>query len=216
MSTIPYDSPEETWDGYDDEDAVRIPPRRRRQFLNWGSALLFAALVGGACFYAGVRVEKGQLSSSSSPLSSLASARGGASALGARGRLGAGAASLFSRGGGGRTGSFFPGGLGGAGGTFGTVSSVNGKTVYVTEAGGDVVKVTLSSATSITKSENASKSAIQPGDSVTVQGVKGQSGAIAATSVSDSGNRSGGAGTSASSSSSSSSSAVSSLFSGGG
>lgn len=218
MSTIPYDTPEETWEGYDDEEPLGLPRRRRRQFLTRTSALLFAAIVGGACFYAGVRVEKGQVSASASPLSALASAAraaGGATgAGGAAGRSGR-AASLFG-GSGGRSG-FFSGAFGGGAGTFGTVSSVNGNKVYVTEEpSGNVVMVTLSSATTITKSKSAAKSAIRPGDSVTVEGVKGSNGSVAATSVSDSGTRSGGTGTSSSSSTSGSGSAVGSLFGGGG
>jgi hypothetical protein len=213
MSTIPYDGPEETWDSHQDEDSVGLPRRRRRQWLTRASALLFAAVVGAACFYAGVRVEKGQLSSSStSPLSALTSGTGstaaGASRAGAAGR--SGIASLF---GGGARASLF-GGAGGA--TFGTVSSIQGKNVYVTETStGDVVKVTLSSATTITKSVGVGKSAIRPGDTVTVVGAKNAKGGISATSVSDSGSRSGAQGASSSSSSSSSSSALSSLFGGG-
>ncbi len=191
-----------------------MPRRPRRQFLTRTSALLFALIVGGACFYAGVRVEKGQLSSSSaSPVSAFAAAasRGGATgARGTAGRLG-GASSLLTRGGAGGLSGFLAGRFGG--GTFGTVSSVNGRTLVVTETGtGNAVKVKLSSATAVTKSENVGASSIRPGDSVTVQGVKAKNGTLAATSVSDSGNRSAGTGTS----SSSSGSAVSSLFSGGG
>src|SRR5207237_5013064 len=50
------------------------------------------------------------------------------------------------------------GGGGGGGVSFGTVSSVNGNTIYLTEGSGNTVKVTLSSATKITKSQNTSKS----------------------------------------------------------
>jgi hypothetical protein len=215
MSTIPYEAPDETWENYETEEPLGLPRRRRRQLLTPISALLLAVIVGAACFYAGVRVEKGQMSSSpTNPLSALASAasRGGATGAGARsGRLG-GAASLLSRGG---AGSFLSGAFGG--GTFGTVASVNGRNVFVTETGtGNTVRVKLSSATTITKSENVGKSSIRPGDSVIVSGVKAKNGTVAATSVSDSGNRSAGTGASSSSSSSSSGSAVSSLFSSGG
>ena len=44
---------------------VALPGRPRRQLFTRATALLFAAVVGAACFYAGVRVEKGQVSSTS-------------------------------------------------------------------------------------------------------------------------------------------------------
>ncbi len=212
MSAIPYDTPEEGWDGYEDDETLALPARRRRQFLTRGSAALFAVIVGAACFYAGVRVEKGQLPSSTSSAGGLsaltAAARGGATGAGATGRSGA-AASFF--GGTGRSALAAAFGSG----TFGTVSSVDGKNIYVTETStGNVVKVTLSSATNVSKSVGVSKSAIRPGDSVTIEGAKGSDGTISATSVSDSGNRSSTT-SSSSSSPSSSGSAVSSLFGGG-
>ena len=43
-----------------------FPGRPRRRFLNWGTAVLLALAVGGIGFYVGVRVEKGQVSDSSS------------------------------------------------------------------------------------------------------------------------------------------------------
>jgi hypothetical protein len=229
MTAIPYDSPEEGWDGYDDDGTTELPGRRRRQFWTRGSAALIALLVGAIGFYVGVRVEKGQVSSSgstSNPLAALAAARGGAAsgasgasrtgaASGASGASRSGAAGGF----GGRGG--FAAALGGGNGTFGTVSSISGNTLYVTQtATGNVVKVELSGAAKITKSVGVGKSAIHPGDTLIVQGVKGSNGTITATTVSDSGasaSSTSGSGSSATSGSGSSgSSAVSSLFGSGG
>jgi Domain of unknown function (DUF5666) len=217
MSALPYESQEEGWDSYREDEELQLPGRPRRRFLNWGSAVLLALAVGGIGFYVGVRVEKGQVSNSSASgagaLAGLAAAaRGGAGGATTSGRTGAGAA--------GRS-AFLSGALGGGNSSFGTVSSVNGKTIYVTQVGtGNVVKVTLSSATKITKNVGVGKSAIRPGDTVVVSGVKESGGKIAATSVSDSGASatalSAGSGSSSSGSSGSSSSAVSSLFGGGG
>jgi hypothetical protein len=130
------------------------------------------------CFYAGVRVEKGQLSNSSSATASgsarafSATARGGASTPGRGGALTAGGNA-----------------------TFGTVSSLNGNNLYISDASGNTVKVTVTSSTALTKSQTVGKSAIRPGDTVVVQGVRNASGALVAASVSDSGTRgSGGAG----------------------
>jgi hypothetical protein len=214
MSTISYEPQEESWDGYEDEQRLAFSSRPRRRFFNPASALLLALVLGAAGFYAGVRVEKGQLSSSSA--ASGAPTAGGGALAGLASRLGGSASA-----GGGRSG--FPAGAGfvaapgGGNSSFGTVSSVDGKTIYVTEtASGDVVKVTLSSATKITKSVGVAKSAIRPGDSVVIQGVKGSGGTIEAASLSDSGARSSGSSGSSGSSSGGAGSAVNQLFGGGG
>jgi hypothetical protein len=188
MSAIPYENERKEWDGVEEEQTLAFPTRPRRQFVTRGSMALLAVVTCAAGFYAGIRVEKGQLSNSSST-SSLG---------GTAGRL---AAAFASRLGGasGRSGGGSPGTLsssfGAGNSSFGTVSSVSGNAIYVTEtASGNVIKVTLSSATKITKNVGVGKSAIRPGDTVVVQGVKGTGGAISATSLSDSGARSAGGG----------------------
>jgi hypothetical protein len=221
MSALPYESQEEGWDGYRGDEELGLPGRPRRRFLNRGSAALLALAVGAIGFYVGVRVEKGQLNSSSSSAGSLA----GAAAAARSGAAGAGTgAARFAGafgGRGGAAGALASGAFGGGNSSFGTVSSVDGKTIYVTQAGtGNVVKVTLSSATKVTKNVGVGKSAIRPGDTVVVSGLKGSGGKIAATSVSDTGASATGSGTGSGSSSGgssgSASSAVSSLFGGGG
>jgi hypothetical protein len=102
----------------------------------------------------------------------------------------------------------------------GTVSSVKGKTIYVTDTSGNTIKVNLSPATKISKAESVSRHAIRPGDTVIVSGVSGSGGATNAATITDSGNRSSGSSSSGSSGSGSggsgSGSAVGSLFSSGG
>ena len=69
MNAIPYDRPEEEWDSYQEGTGSRtfaLPGRPRRQWFNRKSAALFAVVLGAVGFYAGVRVEKNQLSNSSS------------------------------------------------------------------------------------------------------------------------------------------------------
>ena len=67
----------------------------------------------------------------------------------------------------------FPGAaLGGGNASIGTVSSVDGNTIYITDTSGNTVKVTLSSATKITKSLGVSKHSLHPGDSVVIRGLK--------------------------------------------
>ena len=152
---------------------LRAARPRRRQFFNRKSAALAAAITCAAGFYAGISVEKGQLASTASAAASPRTATGGPAAAGA----------------GGFAGRFGAGGAAGAGGnaSIGTVSSVHGKTIYLTDTTGNTVKVTLSSATKITKSQSVSKASVRPGDAVVIQGLKGSNGKITATSVSDSG-----------------------------
>jgi uncharacterized protein DUF5666 len=179
MSAIPYGTQEQDWDNPEMEASGR-PGRPRRRFFNRRSAALAALLTCAAGFYAGIRVEKSQLSSTAS--TATASATGtavrGSTAVGSApggfaGRVGGGAGSA------------------GAGGnaSLGTVASVNGNTLYLTDTTGNTVKVTLSSSTKLTKSQSTSRSALHPGDSVVIQGVKNSNGTVVATSVSDSGAR---------------------------
>ncbi len=206
MNAIPYDSPKEDWDGYPDDDVNEpLPGRPRRQYFNRRSAALVALIVGAIGFYAGVRVEKSQLSSSStSARSSALSANARTAAAGVGSRTGAAA---LSGAGGFRTGAAAGFGAGGNA-SFGTVSSISGNALYVTETSGNTLKVKLSRATKITKSVTVGKSAVRPGDTVVIRGLN-SSGAMSATSVSDSGASSA---SSSSGGSGGSGSAVNSLF----
>lgn len=69
-------------------------------------------------------------------------------------------------------------------GTTGTVTDIVGNTLYVTNATGALVKVTLSSAATVTRDASSSLSGLKPGDTVTVQGTKVTNGAMTASSVS--------------------------------
>ena len=235
MNAIPYDRPEEDWDSYEDEQGVALPGRPRRKLLTWWSAGLFALILCAVGFYAGVRIEKNQLASSSSAtgLSAFTGAGTGSGARagagsGAAGRAGAGSGASAGSGAGARAGAggggagfrgLF-GGAGGAGGnaTLGTVSNMSGDSLYVTETSGNTVKVTLSSATKVTKNVAVGKDAVRPGDLVVVAGAKGSDGTVSATTVNDTGASPAAAASGASGNSSSGtsgSSAVNSLFGGG-
>ncbi|HUA43585.1 MAG TPA: hypothetical protein VMA77_00045 [Solirubrobacteraceae bacterium] len=237
MKAMPYDAPgpggpapdapapdasEEEWGDYDEEAGqdYELPRRPRRQWFNRWTAGGLALLLGAIGFYVGVRVEKNQLSNStttsafSSALAGAASRTGGTSGTSAASRTGgAGGAGAFR--------SLFAGGgftgAGGAGATAGTVSSVNGDSLYITESSGNMVKVTVSSATKVTKSQTVGKDAVRPGDTVVVTGAKSSDGSVSAATVSDTGvSAAAAAGSGSSSSGSSASGAVSSLFGGGG
>lgn len=204
---------------YDDDDGFdeALPVRPRARYLTPLTALLMALILGGVGFYVGIRVEKSQTASTGGVGSAFARAFSGTgsrtSGSGSTSRTGGfpGSGSFASR-----LGAAF-GGVGA--GTVGSVSSVDGKTIYVREAGGNTVKVRLSSATSISKSEPVSRKKLYPGDEVVVSGSTSSNGTVNATSVTDSGAGSGGStGSStgaASSGSSSTSSAIGSLFGGG-
>lgn len=193
MNAIPYETPEQEWDGYEGEDdgTLAFTGRRRRRFWGAGSAALIALLVGAIGFYAGVRVEKGQVGAGGSP-SGSALTGGGLAGAGTR----AGAAGGGAGGGGAGLRALVAGGAGGAAGnsSFGTVSTIAGKTIYITDFSGNTIAVKLSSVTKVTKSVGVSRSALRPGDTVIVQGLKGSGGTIQATSVSDSGARGAGLG----------------------
>jgi hypothetical protein len=202
MSAVPYDSHEQDWDPAEPETSMS-PGRPRRRFFNRRTATLAALITCGAGFYAGIEVEKGQLSSTASAATTSAApgaATGAATGTAPAGRIGAaggpGAAGGFAgrfSGSGSGSGSGAAG-AGAANGSFGTISSVNGKTIYLTDPTGNTVKVTLSSSTKLTKNLGVSTSSLHPGDSVAIQGVKNSNGTLVATSVSDSGTRATGGG----------------------
>jgi hypothetical protein len=104
-----------------------------------------------------------------------------ASALtGRRGATGA----TGGAGGAGATGASGFGGFGGgAGRTVGTVTDVEGSTVYVTNAAGTIVKVNLAPTTKITKSDAGTAADIALGSSVVVTGTAGSDGSTTASAI---------------------------------
>jgi len=68
--------------------------------------------------------------------------------------------------------------------TSGTVTDIIGSALYVTNASGSLVKVTLSSSAKVTRNESSSLNGLKPGDTVTVQGTKVTNGSMTASSVS--------------------------------
>jgi hypothetical protein len=183
-----------------------LPPRPRRKLLTPVSAILLLVLVAAGGFIGGVEVQKGQGSSSGGSLASSFASRFGAAAGGATSTAGSTSAGSASR----LRGLFGGGGAAGGGATIGTVSSIDGGTLYVSELTGNTVAVVTTPESKITKSESVGAKAIHPGDSVVIEGLAGSKGKITASSVTDSGSSS--TATSGSSTSSSSSSGVSSLF----
>jgi hypothetical protein len=206
MSAISYERGEEESETQE-HDGVTGSARPRRRIFGRSGAVLLALVLGVVGFYAGIRVEKGQLSGSTSPSLSLPSSSSTSGAAGSSSRTT------------GTSRSGFPGagGFGGGNTSIGTVSSVKGKTIYMTDTSGNTLKVALSSVTKITKSLHVARKAVRPGDSVVIQGAKSNNGTLRATSVADSGaSTTATASTSSSNSSNASGPGVSSLFSAGG
>jgi hypothetical protein len=156
-------------DGVWIEEPQELPRRPRRRLLTPTSGALLAMLLTAGGFVAGVLVEKGQTSPTSST-----------------GGVGAGAAARFGRLRGSATGSGASGSFAGAGGngaTIGQVAFTQGATLYVTDTQGNTVKVTTSPGSTVTKSVKASAKSIHPGETVIVTGTTGAGGAISAESI---------------------------------
>ena len=168
MTTTTDNDLEGTWD---DSPAAAPLPRRRRRWLTPASAALLAIALGFAGFYAGVREEKAQGAGTASTPSASRTSSARTSSAGA----GTGAASASAS---------------ASGITAGTVTRVDGSTVYVREASGATVQVKLLASTAIKKTQDVSSHTVRPGDTVVVQGTQGSGGTIKSGSISDSGNNS--------------------------
>ncbi len=162
--------------GWDDES---LPSRPRRTLMTPARGVLLALLLGVAGFLAGVEVEKGQMTSSAP------STRGGRAA----GNGGA-AAFLAAQG----------------GATIGSVSTVQGPSLFVTDLNGNTIKILTNAGSQVSETVAATVHAIHPGDTVVVSGAKTPDGSVTATQIRLS-QAGGGAG---------SSGGLSSLFGGGG
>lgn len=167
----------------DDDTWEELPHRPRRRLLTPLPLALMAVLLVACGFIGGVLVEKGQNSSSGSTggasafASRLAALRGGSTTGTGTGTTGTGATGATGTGG-------APSFLGGGGRTVGEVSYLSGGTLYVTNSEGNTVKVTTSSATSVTKTVKASVKSIHPGETVTVTGTSGSKGSVSAEDIS--------------------------------
>jgi hypothetical protein len=168
MSTIDTSLPV-PGDEPDDDIAAELEALalRRRRKLPRVTLALAVALVGAGAFIGGAEAQK-HLGSTPA-----ASSSGTGAALASRFR-GANATT-------GRQGTFA---AGGGGGTFGTVTAIKGSTLYITDASGNVVKVSTSAASQVTKTTAGTVKDIKPGDTVVVRGSQGKNGTIAADSIS--------------------------------
>jgi hypothetical protein len=149
--------------------AVR-PPRRK---LPLPTMLLASAMLIGAGVAGGVEIQKHLGTSSTSGLGALASAlRGGSLPSRTSSGIPGGASGLF-------------GGSGSGSTTVGTVTLVDGSTIYVTTSSGGIVKVKMTPSTTVQVTQSGSVSDLKPGSTVVITG-SGSGGTMTAKSVSQS------------------------------
>ena len=153
------------FEGEPDEWPTQGPAKGLR--LPWPVAGLLVLLLAFGGIWAGAYMQRSSSSSSSSssPFGGSFSLPGGAAS--GRGTGGAGG---------------FPGAS--SSGTAGTVTDIIGSTLYVTTASGNLVAVTVGTNTTVNRNAKSSLAALQPGDTVTVQGTKAKDGTVTASSVS--------------------------------
>ncbi|MGX4731564.1 hypothetical protein [Kitasatospora griseola] len=159
---------------------LAAPPRRK---LPWPTLVLSGGLIAVLSFAGGVWYQKGDNSGGNG----VARASGGQYP---GGQQNGGRRSGGQGGYGGGQGGQLPGGgqfPGGGGFTRGTVKSVDGSTVYLTDANGNTVKVTTGDSTKVTTTKEGKVGDLQPGQSVTVLGSKGADGSYSATQLTEGG-----------------------------
>lgn len=169
VSTLDADGPSSDLDSLfaDEQDDWPTQGPAKGVRMPWLAALLLVLLVASVGIWGGAYMQRHSSSTASTssafPFAALAGARsGGAGGAGGASGLSAALANITS----------------------GTVTDIIGNTLYVTTASGNLVAVQISSNTTVDRNAKSSLSAIQPGDTVTVQGTKSSSGSVSAASVS--------------------------------
>ena len=156
-------------DDSDDEWFTQTPHRGINLRLPTAALLALAVLAGG--FWGGALAEKHHESGSaiSATTAALLNKKAGRGAT-----TGANAGT-----------SPLNGGVGAAAGpvTTGLLTGVEGRTLYLTDASGNLVKVDVGSSASITRSVSSSLAGLQTGDTVVVRGTTGANGVVTARSI---------------------------------
>jgi hypothetical protein len=144
-----------------------LPRRPRRRLVTPVTATLSAVLIAALGFIGGVQVQKAAGDSSTATTPARLAARGG---------------------------GFTADGGGASDATVGSVANVDGRTIYVTDANGDTVRVKTRKSSKVTRNAVSAVGAIHPGDTVIVQGTKASSGTVTATSIAATAKNAAGAG----------------------
>jgi hypothetical protein len=148
------------WDDDGDDDV--IPPRPRGRLLRPLPLALIALIIAAAGFLGGIEAQKGS--------------EGGSGAAAGPGGGGLPNFAALKEGAGPTTG-------GASASTNGTVTSVEGHTIYVKESDGTTVAVKVGDGATVTRDSNVAAKKVHPGDTVTVEGSKHGS-TVKASSVS--------------------------------
>jgi hypothetical protein len=150
----------------DDEWPTHGPSKGIRVRLP--AAALLALLIGFGGIWGGAALQRSEGTASvSSAASAFAQFRSRA------GRAFAGLGGSAGSVGGGASGSSVSG----------TLTMINGNTLYITDGNGGIVTVTVHKTTTVTRDASANASALQPGDTVVIEGTKTLKGTISATSI---------------------------------
>ncbi|HSS10701.1 MAG TPA: hypothetical protein VLL25_12500 [Acidimicrobiales bacterium] len=168
-------------DGYlddDHEEWVNEAPKGLR--VRGATGVLLLLLFAASGFWGGSVLQKHHDKSkgTTSTASAIAAAR---AASGGRG-TGAGGGSARSAGGTGTSGAGGGGGFA-RNGTIGIVTTIEGSTVYLTDNSGNLIKVTTTPSSAITKTVSGTLADLQPGQTVVVQGSKAADGSTTARSI---------------------------------
>ena len=146
-------SPDGDWEEPVEEE---LPPRPRNRLLAPLPLALIAILIAATGFLGGVLVQKG------SEGSTTAGPSGGLPSFLSEGAGSEGSGGLPAG---------FPGSDSGAA-VSGTVSSVDGRTIYVKDSGGATVAVRVEDGSKVSRDSSVGVKKVRPGDSVVVQGAK--------------------------------------------
>jgi hypothetical protein len=166
----PFASPdpltEELEDARPHED--ELPPRPRRRLATRWSVASSVVILLALGFIGGALVQRGRQPAAGA-------AQQAATGFGARPGAGPGA-------GPGAAGPVTAGG-GGAAPVAGKVSSVDGRTLYVTTSQGTTVRVRTNPSAKVTRTAKSSVGAVHPGDSVVIIGSTATSGTVTAAQI---------------------------------
>jgi hypothetical protein len=147
------------WDDDGDEDV--IPPRPRGRLLRPLPLALIALIIAAAGFLGGIEAQKGSESGSGA---TAGPGGGGLPNFAALKEAGASESKASESG--------APSLGASSAAATGTVSSVEGHTVYVKESDGTTVAVKVGAGATVTRDSNVDAKKIHPGDAVTVEGSK--------------------------------------------
>jgi hypothetical protein len=171
-------TPSQEEDGYLDDDDEWVSQAPKGWRVRGTTGVLLLLLFAAAGFWGGSALQKHHDKSSGSTAAASAGSR--FAALAGRGGTGGTAGRTT----GGAAGGTAAGGAGFArNGTAGIVTTIEGSTVYLTDSSGNLVKVTTTPASTVTKTVSGTLADLQPGQTVVVQGSKAADGSTTARSI---------------------------------